>query len=252
LETENSKANIPEKIKMRKWSPLSLLHEKIDDLLWLVFPELCAACGKALLMNERCICTHCRFHLPRTRFHLLPDNPVVKHFWGKVKIEAASGYYYFSKGERVQQLIHQLKYKGRKDVGLLTGELYGYDLLNTAPYSSADIVVPVPLHPKKLRKRGYNQSDFFAEGIAAAMGIKFGPHVLKKIDETETQTRKHRFERFENVNKVFAVNQVSAVAGKHVLLVDDVVTTGSTLVSCAEALLEIPGTRVSIGAMACA
>lgn len=180
------------------------------------------------------------------------DNPVAKHFWGKVNIEAACGYYYFSKGERVQQLIHQLKYKGRKDVGLFTGELFGYDLLNTPPYSSADIVVPVPLHPKKLRQRGYNQSDFFAEGIATAMGIKFGPHVLKKTEATETQTRKHRFERYENVNRVFAVHDVAAVAGKHVLLVDDVVTTGSTLVSCAEALLDIPGTRVSIGAMACA
>lgn len=237
---------------MKNYLPFSVLQESADDLLWLIFPELCAACGKSLAMNERCICTPCRFHLPRTRFHLVPDNPVAKHFWGKVKIEAASGYYYFSKGERVQQLIHQLKYKGRKDVGLFTGELYGYDLLNTSPYEDAEVVVPVPLHPAKLKKRGYNQSDFFAEGIASAMGIKFGPKVLRKTEATETQTRKHRYERYENVNRGFAVNQPQSIAGKHVLLVDDVVTTGATLIACAEVLLEIPGVRVSIGALACA
>lgn len=222
----------------------------LSDLLWLLFPELCASCDKALNSGEVCLCTYCRLHLPKTNFHLEKENPVVKHFWGKVGVHSAAAYYYFSKGEKVQHLIHQLKYQGKKEVGVFVGEAYGIDLKQSELFSTAEIVIPVPLHASKLRKRGFNQSDCFAQGLSKTMNIPFSADALKRNLATETQTRKHRYERFENVDRVFEVNKPELVSGKHVLLVDDVITTGSTLTSCAEALLEIPGTKVSIAAMA--
>ncbi|MCX6290182.1 MAG: ComF family protein [Bacteroidetes bacterium] len=221
-----------------------------SDLLWILFPELCASCGKALYSGEDVVCSYCRLHLPKTNFHLEKENPVAKQFWGKVNVHAAAAYYYFSKGEKVQHLVHQLKYKGNREVGNFVGELYGTELKQSELFAHAEIVIPVPLHASKLRKRGFNQSDFFAEGLAKAMEIPFSADALKKNLATETQTRKHRYERFENVDRVFEVNKPELVSGKHVLLADDVVTTGSTLTSCAEALLEIPGTTVSIVTMA--
>ncbi len=223
-----------------------------DDLLWLMYPELCASCEKPLNTGEKCLCTGCRFHLPKTNFHLEKVNPVVKHFWGKVNVAAAASYYLFTKGEKVQHLIHLLKYRKRKDVGVFIGELYGYDLRKSPEFSTIDVIVPVPLHPKKFRKRGYNQSECFAEGLSKSMKVTFDTKSLRRNSETQTQTRKHRFERFENVDRVFAVSDPEQITGKHILLVDDVITTGSTLVACAEALLEIPGTKVSIVTIACA
>jgi len=224
----------------------------LSDLLWILFPQLCASCDKALNAGETCLCTYCRFHLPKTNFHIQEDNPVAKHFWGKVNIHAAAAYYYFSKGEKIQHLVHQLKYKGNKAVGNFVGEMYGVDLKRSTLFSSVEIVVPVPLHASKLRKRGYNQSDFFAEGLSRSMEIPFSAHALKRNLATETQTRKHRYERFENVDRVFEVDKPELLKGKHVLLVDDVITTGSTLTSCAEIILDLPETKVSIAAMACA
>jgi ComF family protein len=200
--------------------------------------------------GEKCLCTSCRFHLPKTNFHLEGVNPIIKHFWGKVKVEAAASYFLFTKGEKVQHLIHQLKYRKRKDIGVFLGELYGYDLRKSEIFSSVDVIIPVPLHPKKLRKRGYNQSECFAEGLSQSLKVPYDVRTLKRKKETQTQTRKHRFERFENVNNVFTVNKPEQIKDKHILLVDDVITTGSTLVACAEALLDVPGTKVSIAAIA--
>ena len=222
-----------------------------DDFLWMMYPSLCAACGKPLFRGEECICTPCRFHLPRTGFHLITENPVEKQFWGKVNVRNAMAYYYFSKGERVQRLIHQLKYKGRKDVGLFIGSLIGNELQESL-FNRVDLVVPVPLHISRQRKRGYNQSDCIAEGIARGLKKNFSFSVIERIEATSTQTRKHRFERFMNVDNIFRVTDTKAVEGKKILLVDDVITTGSTLISCAQSLLDIPGTAVYIAALACA
>jgi len=222
-----------------------------DDFLWMMYPSLCAACGRPLFHGEDCICTPCRFHLPRTGFHLIDENPVVKHFWGKANVKGATAYYYFSKGERVQQLIHHLKYKGRKDVGIFIGFLMGNELQNSV-FNSIDVVVPVPLHASKLKKRGYNQSDCFAEGLANGLKKELSVSMLERVEATETQTRKHRFERFRNVDNIFRVADEQSANGRKILLVDDVITTGSTLISCAEALLKVPGTTVYIAAIACA
>ncbi|MCX6274655.1 MAG: ComF family protein [Bacteroidetes bacterium] len=231
-------------------SPVHQVVAWLDDLLWLVYPELCVSCDKPLNTGEKCLCTSCRFHLPKTNFHLEEVNPIIKHFWGKVKVEAAAAYFLFTKGEKVQHLIHQLKYRKRKDIGVFLGELYGYDLKKSAVFSTVDVIIPVPLHPKKLRKRGYNQSECFAEGLSQSLKVPYDVKSLKRKKETQTQTRKHRFERFENVNNVFSVTKPEQLKGKHILLVDDVITTGSTLVACAEALLDVPGTKVSIAAIA--
>ena len=222
-----------------------------EDLLWMMFPALCAACGKPLFTGEECICTPCRFHLPRTGFHREKDNPVVKQFWGKVKIREATAYYYFSKGERVQRLIHQLKYKGRKDVGLIIGKLMGLELRNSI-YEEVDLIIPVPLHKSRFRLRGYNQSDCFAEGLSSGLKKNFSTTALFRREATSTQTRKHRFERYKNVENIFSVSDADQIEGKRILLVDDVITTGSTLISCAEALLKIPRTEIFIAALACA
>ena len=220
-----------------------------DDLIWMMYPSLCAACGRPLFTGEECVCTPCRYHLPRTGFHLEKNNPVVKHFWGKVKIQYATAYYYFSKGERVQRLIHQLKYKGRKDVGLVIGKFMGIEL-KSSPFSDIDLIVPVPLHKGRLKERGYNQSDCLAEGLSLGLKKDFSSTALIRRDATSTQTRKHRYERYKNVENIFEVAGVDLVEGKKVLLVDDVITTGSTLISCAEAILEIPGTKLSIASIA--
>lgn len=222
-----------------------------DDLFWMMYPRLCAACAKPLFTGEICICTPCRFHLPRTGYHLQPENPVIKHFWGKVPVVQATAYYYFSKGERVQRLIHQLKYKGRQDVGEFIGDLMGRDLLKSS-FKEIDLIVPVPLHKFRLRQRGYNQSDCFAEGLSKGMMKEYSLNGLKRIEATSTQTKKHRFERYKNVDNIFEAGDPEKIFGKNILLVDDVITTGSTLISCAEKLLLSGACSVSVAAIACA
>ncbi|MBL0104629.1 MAG: ComF family protein [Bacteroidetes bacterium] len=229
----------------------TLLQRSFDDLSWIFYPKLCAACTRPLYAGEECICTICRFHLPRTQFHLQRENAVEKHFWGKVPLKAATAYYYFSKGEKVQRLIHGLKYKGRQDIGEFVGRLMGVELRDS-PFSENELIIPVPLHESKLKIRGYNQSDCFAEGLSQGMNVAFSSTALQRKKQTDTQTRKHRFERFRNVENVFEVKAPSLLENKHILLVDDVVTTGSTLIACAETLLRVPGVRLSFAAMACA
>lgn len=226
-----------------------IISKIVKDLLWLVYPELCAACDKPLNSGESCICTFCRYHLPRTHFHLEKDNAIEKRFWGRIPLVSATAFFHFSKGEKVQQMIHKLKYNGEKDIGVKVGEWMGQELKESEGFAKAALVVPVPLHPHRQSKRGYNQSAMLAEGLSKSMGIPFS-EALVRHKETTTQTRKHRYERFENVNRVFGVRDSSELEDKHILLVDDVITTGSTLIACAECLLEVPGTKVSIATMA--
>jgi ComF family protein len=225
-------------------------HGILDDLLWLVYPGICASCNHSLNAGESVICTWCRLHLPMTDYHKEKDNPVVKHFWGKVPIAAATAVFHFTKGEKVQRLVHNLKYKGRKDIGVFIGDMYGHSLKKADLFHSIEVIVPVPIHAKKKRKRGYNQSDYFAEGLSKSMNIPFEAKALKRIIDTDSQTRKKRYNRFENVSKAFRVARPDIIKGKHVLLVDDVITTGSTLSSCAETILQIEGTKVSVAVIA--
>jgi ComF family protein len=221
----------------------------IHDFLSLIYPRNCVCCGNGLWGQEQVICTFCDFHLPRTWFHLEHDNPVSRTFWGRIRLEGAASYLHFNKGNNVQQLIHHLKYKGRKDIGIYLGARYGLSLKNSPFFHTAELVIPVPLHRKKMRQRGYNQSEQFAIGLADAMNIPVGKQLIR-TSPSGTQTRKSRFTRWENVSGIFRVPDPIKLSGKHILLVDDVITTGATLEACAGALSLIPDTRISIATIA--
>jgi ComF family protein len=220
------------------------------DFLSLIYPSVCYACGSGLLHNEDIICVPCLYHLPRTNFHRDSDNPVARTFWGRVPVHSATAYYYFSKGGKVQHLLHELKYKGRKEIGIFIGYQMGLELQQSELFNTAGVIIPVPLHPSKLKKRGYNQSEQFALGLASAMNIKADSDSLIRQKASETQTRKTRFRRWENVKDNFCVTRTEQLTGKHILLVDDVITTGATLEACSSALMTIPGVKLSIAAIA--
>jgi ComF family protein len=223
----------------------------VNDLFNLVIPHLCAACNVPLVRTEGVICMKCRHDLPRTRFDSFRDNPVARLFWGRVQIENASAYFRYFKGSRFQLLIHDLKYRGRKDIGRELGRLLGNELRKSA-FAGTDLIIPVPLHRSKQRKRGYNQCDPICEGISGSLGIPYHSDLFEKTGRSSTQTDKSRFRRWMNVEGIFRVRYPEKLCEKHILLVDDVITTGSTLEACANAILECTGTRVSIATLAVA
>ncbi len=224
----------------------------LSDFISLIFPRICAGCGNSLWKHEEAICHFCEYHLPKTNFHADPENPVARLFHGRVGLESAAAFLSFNRGSKVQHLVHQLKYKGRKDIGIYLGEQYGHLLKNTPPFNSADAIIPVPLHKKKYMKRGYNQSEQFAIGLAKAMNIPVSRHLLTRTQATETQTRKSRFSRYQNVKEIFTVNSPQDWKSGHLLLVDDVITTGATLESCCQALNSIPEVKISVACIAAA
>ena len=223
-----------------------------DDLISLFYPRLCAGCNTSLVNGEDILCLHCLADLPRTNYHLFPENPVFQIFIGRVNITLASSFCRFDKGGRLQHLLHQLKYKGNCEVGIKMGILFGYDLIQNSSYQDIDAIIPVPLHPKKEKKRGYNQSAEICKGLSESMNRPVISGNLVREFHTSSQTRKGRFERWENVSGIFNVKNEASLTGKHLLLVDDVVTTGATLEACCEPLLKIPGVRVSIATLASA
>ena len=225
---------------------LSLLR----DLLSLFFPELCAACRGSLGPAEKVICIGCRYDLPYTSFHTDPANPMAKQLWGRFAFQSAAALVYFRKGSTVQRLIHQLKYRGKTRIGEYLGELYGKRLSSARGYIVPDIIVPVPLHSSKRRKRGYNQIEHFAMGLSRSMGIPVSADNLLRKSATETQTHKTRFMRFSNMKDIFMVSDPGKFEGKHIALADDVMTTGSTVESCSLELLKIKDIRISILAIA--
>ena len=222
----------------------------INDIGNIIYPKLCVACHEALGKHEKIICLKCQIGLPKTDHVLYEDNPVAKKFWGKVPIERALAMYHFHKTSRLQEVMHALKYKGRQDVGIRLGNLMGYHLLQYHLFADVDYLTAVPLHKDKLEKRGYNQSGVIAEGLSEVLNIKYDAEILQRSLYTETQTKKSRLERWNNVKDIFEVNKPDLVAHKHILLLDDVITTGSTLEACALKLIQHRGTRVSIIAVA--
>ncbi|HAL82102.1 MAG TPA: ComF family protein [Mucilaginibacter sp.] len=222
----------------------------LADFISLLFPELCAACRESLVANEHLICTGCLFNLPFTNFHLQADNIVAQQFWGKLPLEGAYALLYFTKGGKTQNLMHQFKYKGMRQIGNLLGNIAGEQLTKSEIFKTADLIVPVPLHRKRMRQRGYNQSACFAEGLSEKINARVEDNNLVREVATETQTHKSRFARFENMKEVFNVKHPEKLANKHILLVDDVITTGSTLEACGAELLKIPGLKLSIATIA--
>jgi len=224
----------------------------LNYLTELLFPRLCVVCGDKLIEQEEWICLHCLHHIPRTNFHLNHDNPVAQLFYGRVNIENATSYFYFSKGSKYQTLLHDLKYKGMKELGEEIGKHFAIDLQQSPEFRSVDIICPVPLHPSKEKKRGYNQSWWIASGIAKQMNKELSSDNLHRITATETQTRKSRFARWQNVEGIFELSNPEAFSEKHILLIDDVVTTGATLEACAAAILSTTNAKVSIATLATA
>ncbi|HEY4196382.1 MAG TPA: phosphoribosyltransferase family protein [Mucilaginibacter sp.] len=224
----------------------------LADFVSLLFPELCQACGESLVAGEDLLCLDCRYNLPYTDFHLKPDNMVAQQFWGKINLEAAYALCYFTKGGKMQHLMHQFKYKGIQKIGDLLGNIAGDQLDKNPIFNTVDIIIPVPLHKSRLRKRGYNQSVCFANGLAERLNVPVDEDNLVRIRATDTQTHRSRFSRFENMQQVFALTNPATLINKHVLLVDDVVTTGSTLEACGTELLKVEGLKLSIATIACA
>ncbi len=228
------------------------VSELINGFTELFLPRYCLCCQEKLLLEEHDLCLNCLYHLPRTNFHTYRNNPVMELFLGRIPLEMATSYFFFRKGSVYQELIHQLKYKGHKELGSFLGEKFGNELSRDGCFNQVDFIIPVPLHPRKLRKRGYNQSEWIAMGLSKALGIPVVTDAVVRKQYTETQTKKDHFARWENVSNVFALNHSDQLKGKTILLVDDVVTTGATLEACATAFLSIPGIKINIATLAIA
>ncbi|MDY6326329.1 MAG: ComF family protein [Bacteroidales bacterium] len=220
------------------------------NLLSFFYPRMCVACGDALQQNETSICIECMLHLPETGCHKERDNPLRSVFDGRARVEEVAALMSYSKDNKVQKILHGLKYGGQKEVGEVLGEYYGKQLAAEERFSQAGCIVPVPLHRRKLRKRGYNQSEWIARGLSKAMHIPYVTGVLVREDYTETQTKKSRYARWMNVKEVFAVKNGEKIAGLHVILCDDVLTTGATAEAAIHKLEEIPGVKVSVVTLA--
>lgn len=218
----------------------------IKNLINLLFPAICNGCNTLLLSNESVLCSKCRHDLPFTNHYLVKDNETFKKFYGRLPVSHASSVVYFHKKGIVQQLIHNLKYKGAEEVGTLFGMLYYSKLKGIHAFEKFDIVIPVPLHKKKQNERGYNQITQFGTALASGLEIPFNETLLIRKLYSKTQTKKNLLDRTEINPTLFEAKFSEKDHGKHFLLVDDVITSGATLEACGKALLEIPDTKVSI------
>ena len=227
---------------------LDWLHCIID----LFYPRVCAACGQPLLRNEENVCLKCRYTLPFTGYENHADNPLAQVFYGRVRFHAVTACFFFAKSGKVQHLIHELKYKNNPEAGVFLGQELGKTIKDAPLFQGIDYLIPVPLHPRREKQRGYNQSLLIAQGINEVTGIPIGDKYLIRAIYTTTQTKKSADERHKNVKDIFEVRFPEELEGKHVLLIDDVLTTGATLESCAHQLENIPGITISAATAACA
>lgn len=224
----------------------------LNHLINLFYPRVCPACGNLLMKDEETVCLSCLYLLPKTHYENNPENPLAQTFWGQVDFHAVTAEYFFSKTGKVQHLLHQLKYQGNKDAGYFLGQQLGESIRNAEQFQGIDYLVPIPLHPKKEHLRGYNQSFVIAQGVEEKTGIPINKGVLIRKVYTSTQTRKSREERWDNVKEIFDVIDAEVFVSKHVLLIDDVLTTGATLMAAGSTLLKVPDIIVSAAAVACA
>ncbi|MBP1840270.1 ComF family protein [Formosa algae] len=216
------------------------------------FPRVCYSCQNILADGEQTLCTDCRHRLPITQFHFNNDNSVANVLYGRVKIEQATALLRFEKKGITQKLMHQLKYKGKEPIGAFLGDWLGGELQTLDAYKSIDAVIPVPLHKNKLKKRGYNQVEKFGIQLAEALEAKYLDDVLIKINNTNSQVSKNRLSRWTNSDAVFSVQHLEKINNKHLLLVDDIITTGATMEACANLLLRGENVKISIATMAIA
>ncbi len=222
----------------------------VFDLFNLFFPRKCNHCGNNLDKTESEVCKKCLFEIPKTNFLADVDSPVNKAFWGRVDVEFATSGFYFTKKSILQNLLHHIKYHNKKELAFELGKYFGTELLASGSFKNCDVIIPVPLHPAKKRKRGYNQSEWIAKGMSERMNIPLNISVLNRHVNSKTQTKKSREERWENVREAFSVNLSNPFSKKHILLIDDVITTGATLEACASQLINHLGVKVSIASLA--
>ena len=222
------------------------LKEIKDSFLSLIFPLVCDGCGSDIINKESRLCIRCLTALPETNFQMHAGNPVEKIFWGRLSLVSAMAQYYFTKESLMQHLMHQLKYKGNKELGLQLGRLMGIALKETNRFNNIDALIPLPLFPSKEKKRGYNQATVLCEGIAEIISLPVLNNVVIRPQHTDTQTKKGRIERWKNIEGKFELINSDMIKNKHLLLIDDVVTTGATLEACGHELLSTENTRLSI------
>jgi ComF family protein len=223
-----------------------------ESIINLFFPKVCPGCSSFLVANENVICTVCRHDIPLTNHHLNPENDAFKKFYGRIPVIHTSALFYFHKKGIVQELIHNLKYKGHEEIGTILGEWYAEDLKNIELIKSVDEIIPVPLHAKKLKERGYNQVTAFGTALSSSLNIDYNDSILIRNVYSKTQSKKTLLGRTEGIETVFDVSFTEKNHNKHFLLIDDVITTGATLEACSRALLKIPGAKISIVCMAMA
>ena len=223
-----------------------------ESIINLFFPKVCSGCSSFLLSNENVICTVCRHDIPLTNHHLNPENDAFKKFYGRIPVVHTSALFYFHKKGIVQELIHNLKYKGHEEIGAILGEWYAEDLKTIDLLQSVDEIIPVPLHRRKLKERGYNQVTAFGKALSSGLNIDYNGSILVRNVYSKTQSKKNLLGRTEGIESTFDVSFTEKDHNKHFLLIDDVITTGSTLEACSRALLKIPGAKISIVCMAMA
>ncbi|WP_340199634.1 ComF family protein [Ascidiimonas sp. W6] len=222
----------------------------LNDIENLFFPEVCLACMEKLVANEKTICIACRHNLPLTHFHNYKGNPVEQILYGRFKLENATAFLYYREAGSVRNLIHNLKYKHQEQIGDMLGVWMGYELSKIENYKKIDAVIPVPLHHKRLKKRGYNQVAQFGKQLAVALDANYIDNVLYRTVNSRTQTLKNRLKRWEHIETIFAIKNQHILKNKHLLIVDDIITTGATIEACANSLKVIQGIKLSIATMA--
>jgi ComF family protein len=220
------------------------------DLTYYVVPDQCALCGMMLHEGESCICLHCLFELPRTGFMKQPDNPAAMAFWGRIDFRHVAASFYYRRANSVQRLIHNLKYHGDREAGVLLGQLLGSELQQLDKHTMDKLLVPVPLARHKERVRGYNQSLLICEGISDVTGWPIDDKLLVRTSGRESQTKMNRVKRWENTKDLYQIRSGSHANGRHIWLIDDVITTGSTLEACGLALQPALDSGLSAAAVA--
>ncbi len=228
------------------------LRNILNDLSHIFFPHICAGCGSDVIDTQAVLCIRCLNEMAITNFNIYADNLAEKNFRGRMPVMNVSSLCYFTKDSLVRRLMHQLKYKGHKDVGYFLGRMMGDSLQKAERFAGIDALIPLPLFASREKKRGYNQAALLCDGMAETMQLPVWNNVIKRRSFTLTQTTKTRAERWHNMEGKFELEDAGQIAGKHLLLVDDVITTGATLEACGQELLTVPGVRLSISTLACA
>lgn len=228
------------------------MKEWFSSFFSLFFPRCCLVCSGPLAKGEECLCTRCNIELPRTDYHRVKDNLVEQLFWGKIPLERATAYFFYRRGSDFRHILYQLKYGDQKEIGEVMGRYMAAELLSSGFFEGIDVIIPVPLHKKKQKQRGYNQSEWIARGVSVITSIPIDISSVVREKNTGTQTRKSVFERWENVDGIFRLYAPERFTGKHVLIIDDVLTTGATTVACASAFETATGVRISILALSVA